>query len=74
MGEFSVGERVRVDIPDESDPDHAFHGHHGEIVETLTDEAGAVTGREADSEIYRVELEAGAELDLRHVDLRPPIE
>lgn len=41
MGRFSEGDRVRIDIPDESDPDHdAYHGAHGEIMKMVSDDAG----------------------------------
>jgi hypothetical protein len=34
--QFEVGDRVRVDIPDETDPDYSrLHGRHGEIVAIL---------------------------------------
>jgi len=30
MTEFSTGDTVRIDIPDETDPDHdQYHGDHG---------------------------------------------
>jgi len=71
---FNVDDRVRIDIPDESDPDHdSYHGKHGRIVEILEDEAGTLTGDERDSTIYRVRFSNGEELDLRHRAIRPPI-
>jgi len=70
-----VGSRVRVDIPDETDRDHdRYHGVHGTIVETLEDEAGAVTGDEREAVIYRVKFESGKTADFRWRDLRPPLE
>ena len=73
-GEYDVGGRVRIDIPDETDPDHdSYHGKHGRIVEILEDEAGTLTGDERDSTIYRVRFSNGEELDLRHRSIRPPI-
>lgn len=77
MREFnpSKGDRVRIDLPDKSDPDHeVYHGKHGRIIEILSDEAGEVTGDESDSIIYRVEFEDTMQADFRHHDLRPPIE
>ncbi|UBF21527.1 putative ribosomal protein L21e [Halorubrum virus HRTV-24] len=75
MTRFEKGDRVRVDLPDESDPDHdQFHGEHGTVVDILQDDAGAVTGDERDSRLFRVELESGNSIDLRWRDLRPPIE
>jgi hypothetical protein len=76
MTEFvpAAGERVRIDIPDEADPDHGLHGEHGRIVEILQDDAGAETGDERDSAIYRVRTDEGDTADVRWRDLRPPLE
>jgi ribosomal protein L21E len=75
VSRFERGDRVRVDIPDEDDPDHAeFHGRHGEVVGVLADDAGRLSGDGRDSVIYRVELDSGLELDFRHRDLRPPLD
>jgi len=75
MNDFSEGDRVRIDIPEESDPDHEeYHGKHGRIVEILSDDAGAVTSDPRDSCLYRVTLETGEEADFRWRDLRPPID
>ncbi|MCU4927087.1 hypothetical protein OB905_14050 [Halobacteria archaeon AArc-dxtr1] len=42
--QFEEGNRVRIDIPDETDPDYnRFHGRHGEIVALFDDDAGAFT-------------------------------
>jgi ribosomal protein L21E len=74
MSEYDVGDRVRIDIPDETDPDHKrYHGKHGQVVDVLEDEAGTLTGDERDSTIYRVEFSNGEELDLRYKSIRPPI-
>jgi ribosomal protein L21E len=44
---FSEGDGVRIDIPDETDPDHSqYHGKHGTIVSIIEDHAGKVTGDE----------------------------
>jgi len=75
MSEYDVGDRVRVDIPDETDPDHdQYHGEHGRVVDILEDEAGTLTGDDRDSIIYRVQFSTGEELDLRHQSIRPPIQ
>ena len=75
MSEYHVGDRVRVDIPDETDPDHdRYHGEHGRIVDILEDEAGTLTGDDRDSILYRVQFSTGEKLDLRHQSLRPPIQ
>jgi len=75
MSGFTKGDRVRVDIPDTTDPDHErYHGQHGTVVDVLEDEVGKVTGDERDTMIYRVDLETEETADFRWRDLRPPIE
>ena len=73
MGRFRNGERIRVDIPDETDPDHHYHGEHGTVVETISDDAGEETDDPRDLRLYRVELESGEVIDFRGWDLRPPL-
>lgn len=70
---FGVGDRARIDIPDETDPDHRYHGRNGEIIAIIPDNASSVTGAEQDDGIYRVELGTGETVDVRSRDLRPPI-
>jgi len=74
MEDLRVGDRVRIDIPDETDLDHHLHGRHGEIIEILDDDAGIETGDDADAVIYRIQIDDEATLDFRHYDLRPPVE
>lgn len=75
MKRFVEGDRVRVDIPDEMDPEHSkYHGQHGEIVTVFTDDAGVVTTDMRDSQLYRVALETGETVDFRWRDLRPPMD
>lgn len=75
MQEFAVGDWVRVDIPDVTDPDHErYHGAHGRVVELLDDDAGVTTGKDNDSGLFRVELASGEMADFRSRDLRPPID
>jgi hypothetical protein len=75
MEQITQGDRVRVDIPDESDIDYEqFHGQHGTIISILNDDVGTVTGEEQDSQLYRVEFDSGETMDFRRHDLRPPIE
>lgn len=77
MTEFRPGEgdRVRVDIPDETDPDHAqYHGRHGEVITTISDDAGENSGDDRDNILYRVEFEDGTKADFRWRDLRPGFE
>lgn len=74
MTQFIEGDTVRVDIPDQTDPDHdEFHGEHGTVVSVLEDDAGETTGRDQDSLLYRIEMEDGKTFDFREADLRPPI-
>lgn len=72
MQRFEEGDRVRIDIPDETDPDFEnFHGENGKVVEVIKDDAGVTTGDERDSLIFRVELDEGETADFRWRDLRP---
>lgn len=66
-----VGDKVRVDIPDKSDPDFEYHREQGTIVEVIDDDLGSTTGDERSSKIYRVELDTGDQIDFRWRDLRP---
>lgn len=75
MQGFVVGDRVRIDIPDETDPDHeVYHGSHGQVIEILSDAGHSVTGDERDSLLYRIDLDSGETVDFRWRDLRPPVE
>ncbi|WP_170076585.1 hypothetical protein [Haloferax volcanii] len=75
MQEFAVGDWVRVDIPDVTDPDHEqYHGMHGRVVAVLDDDAGVTTGEDRDSGLFRVEFASGEKTDFRWRDLRPPID
>lgn len=74
MTKFEQGEQVRVDIPDQSDPDHErYHGKHGTVISVLTDDLPEITAQNADSPIYKVEFESEETMDFRGHDLRPPI-
>lgn len=74
MPKFVEGDRVRIDIPDETDPDHEpYHGVHGRVTAILTDDVGEVTGETGESRLYRITLETGETMDFRRRDLRPPI-
>ncbi|QKY22108.1 hypothetical protein B4589_017010 (plasmid) [Halolamina sp. CBA1230] len=69
---FDTGDRVRIDIPDETDPDHdRLHGCRGTVVNIISDDAGAVTDDEREGYLFRVELEDGETVDVRWRDLRP---
>lgn len=72
MRRFEVGDRVRVDIPDETDPDFdRFHGRFGKIVGFLSDDADEYSGDSRDSTLYQVNLEGGETATFRWRDLRP---
>lgn len=75
MNSFGIGSRVRIDIPDERDPDFNWHGEHGVVIELIEDDAGISTGDDRDRIIYRVALDDhGVTVDVRWRDLRPPLE
>lgn len=66
------GDRVRIDIPDRSDPDFdRFHGRTGVIVSILNDDAQTVTKDVRDSRLFRVDIDNGQTMDFRWRDLRP---
>jgi hypothetical protein len=72
MKRFEIDYQVRVDIPDETDPDHErLHRKHGTIVEILEDDAGEETGDPRDSYLFIVDLDNGTLEHLRWRDLRP---
>lgn len=69
---LSKGDRVRIDIPDQDDPDFKrFHGEQGVVIDVLNDAAGTETGDIRDSKLYRVKLDMGETMDCRWRDLRP---
>lgn len=74
MSPFEIGDRIRIDVPNESDPDFDLHGQHGEIVNKLNDDASDITGIDADDDLYRVKLDDGTVHDVRGRDVRPPID
>lgn len=71
VSRFGVGDRVRVDIPDEMDPDFGYHRERGEVVAVHEDEVENVTGDERDRYLYDVRLDDGTTVSLRWRDLRP---
>jgi hypothetical protein len=72
MRRFNTGDSVRIDIPDETDPDHKrLHGRRGTVAEVISDGAGAVTGDEREGHLFRVNLVDGGTVDVRWRDLRP---
>lgn len=72
MKRFEVGDRVRIDIPDTSDPDFGrYHRRVGEIIDIVEDSAGKQTGDKRDSYLFRVEFDGGERAEFRWRDLRP---
>ncbi len=72
MRRFEAGDRVRIDIPDETDLDHdRLHGLHGTVVDIIEDDAGKETNDPRDSYIFYVETADGDVVHLRWRDLRP---
>jgi|APHM01.1.fsa_nt_gi hypothetical protein len=49
MEEPSEGDWVRIDIPDETDVGHQYHGQYGHIVTTVVDNAKLLTGDPANN-------------------------
>lgn len=75
MRRFEIGDRVRVDIPDTTDPDHErLHGKEGTVVEIIEDDAGKETGDIRDSYLFSVEVDKEGIEHLRWRDLRPAFE
>ena len=74
MRRFETSDPVRIDIPDETDPDHElYHGKIGEVVEIIEDDAESHTGDERDSHLFVVELDNGNVGHFRWRDLRPDV-
>lgn len=75
MRRFEPGDRVRIDIPDETDPDHDdWHGVRGVVVNIIEDDAGQETGDSRDSHLFAVETPDDEVIHLRWRDLRPAVE
>lgn len=71
---FAPGDRVRVDIPDETHPDHRkFHGRHGKIIAILSSGEDCETGYDRRGYEFRVVFDEGGYADFKWVFLRPPI-
>lgn len=70
---FHVGDRVRVDISDESDPGfEEYRGEPGTVAYVLEEDDDSIAGNDEDSVLYTVELDSGGLIDLHGRDLRPP--
>ena len=75
MRRFEVGDRVRIDIPDSTDPDHErLHRHEGTVIDIIEDDADKETGDVRDSYLFSVELDDDGLEHLRWRDLRPASE
>jgi ribosomal protein L21E len=70
---FDVGDRVRVDIPDETHPDFRHHGQSGEIISVLLDGERHSLSTGSMAREVRVDLDAGGVVDVAAVYVRPPI-
>lgn len=68
---YQIGERVRVEIPKSSDPDHRYHGKVGVIIEITTDNLGEISGDPRDSRLYHVEFDDDSlgKMSFRHHDI-----
>lgn len=72
MRRFDLGDRVRIDIPDTTDPDFDnFHGRTGNIVKIFTDDLAEETADTRDSRLFTVQFNDGSTKDFRWRDLRP---
>lgn len=66
---LKLGDRVRIDIPDELDPDFEFHGEHAIVLDN--DPGRCACGCDV---FYKVALETqDISIDMHPWDLRPPI-
>ena len=66
---IATGDRIRVDIPDETHPDHRkYHGRHGRVIAIIPDDEVDETRRK-----YRVDFDVEGYADFPHWHLRPPI-
>lgn len=66
MQRFPKRDRVRVDIPDETDLDHQeYHEGHGRTVAVVTDDMDSFTVGEQNSQLYRVAFDSGEAADSR---------
>ncbi len=62
MHQYRLADRVRIDIPDETDPDFEYHGEHGMI---LSRESG----------VYKVALEDySIVMEVTPAEVRPPLD
>lgn len=65
---FQLGDQVRIDIPNESDPDFDFHGEHRIVIDLVEKTCECGYGK-----MYRVVLaDRDITLDLHPWDVRAP--
>lgn len=71
MSILQVGDKVKVNIPDSSDPDHRYHGEIGTVTAIIVDDLGQLTGHSNDDYLYSVEFynQSLGSMDFRHQDL-----
>jgi len=61
MHQYRLADRVRIDIPDETDPDFEYHGEHGMILSR-------------DVRVYEVALEDhNILMEVTEDEIRPPL-
>ena len=66
MQRYRLGDRIRIDIPDETDPDFEFHAEHGIVINI------AETGR---GRVYKVGLEhVPITMEVTPREIRPPFQ
>lgn len=65
------GDQVRIDIPDESDPDFQYHRSTDRVTAVIKDDAASETADPRDTRLYQVELDSGEQVDFRWRDVRP---
>lgn len=73
MAKFEVGDRVRISIPDQQDPDNYVHEEAGMVIAVFQDSLSGLTGDEAHDFIYTVSFydpSLGC-MDFRYDDLKP---
>ena len=68
----AVGDRVRVDVPEEVHPAHKHHGHNGEVIAVIPPPPGTDPKSYWHTR-YRVALDTGGTVDVGPHHLRPPI-
>ena len=66
---YDIGDEVVVEIPNEKDPDHCYHGEIGEVIDILEDDLSDITEDTKDDYLYTVELENDVSHGFRYSDL-----